>query len=113
MNNIIFSELKVGDVFIFGENRYMKMEEVTDTNFLDLTNAIMLDKNVYDEEHEHPYCYFDDGESVIFISNITDLIGAKSMEFDDYDKARKFRDKVNGQIIWDSYEGKTFWHVSY
>lgn len=78
INNIIFSELKVGDVFTFSKKRYMKTDELTDTNFLDLMNAIMLDKNVHDEEHEHPYCYFDGSESVIFISNITDLINAKS-----------------------------------
>lgn len=79
MNNIIFSELKVGDVFVLNSKiRYMKIGEVTDTNFLDLINAIMLDKSVNDEEHEYPYCYFDGDESVIFISNITDLIDAKS-----------------------------------
>lgn len=38
----------------------------------------MLDKNVHDEEHEYPYCYFDGNGSVIFISNITDLIDSKT-----------------------------------
>lgn len=34
-------------------------------------------------------------------------------EFDDYEKACKFRDKVKGQTQWCLYKGKEYWRVWY
>lgn len=37
----------------------------------------------------------------------------KVKEFDNYEKACEFRDKVNGQTQWTSYKGKQLWYVWY
>ena len=37
----------------------------------------------------------------------------KSKEFDDYDKACEFRNKVDGQIQWCRYKRKQYWIVWY
>lgn len=34
-------------------------------------------------------------------------------EFDNYEDACKFRDKVHGQTQWTSYKGKPLWYVWY
>lgn len=37
----------------------------------------------------------------------------KVKEFDNYEKACKFRDRVGGQIQWTPYKGKQLWYVWY
>ena len=37
----------------------------------------------------------------------------KSRTFNDYEKACKFRDKVNGQTEWCSYKSVEYWIVWY
>ena len=40
-------------------------------------------------------------------------VNMKVKSFDDYEKACKFRDKVNRQTQWSSYKGKLIWYVWY
>ena len=37
----------------------------------------------------------------------------KSKTFNDYEKACKFRDRVNGQTQWCTYKSVTYWIVWY
>lgn len=41
------------------------------------------------------------------------VVTMKVKEFNDYEKACEFRDKVNGQTQWSRYKGKPIWYVWY
>lgn len=40
-------------------------------------------------------------------------MGMKCKEFNDYEKACSFRDKVDGEIHWESRREKQYWTVWY
>ena len=40
-------------------------------------------------------------------------MGMKCKEFNDYEKACSFRDKVNGEIHWGSRKDEQYWTVWY
>ena len=91
-----------------------------------LTKQLVLDtsehdKQIYNQVFERTYSIIasdlEDKEKVLKIQELVfDKKGIgvmKVKEFDNYEIACNFRDKVDGQIQWTSYKGKQLWYVWY